>query len=641
MMRLNRFFIRPFMLALAVASCSIALAVPYAANVRNTEGTNWEFVLNEPADSVTVLRDGGNPFNIANPVPGRHMFPMEGFTTFSIEVTKSAAEGWTSITDPNNLFDDFTLPTGLGVVTDPSNLSYFGAVYVGNGQPVATKSGREMGDGMYALTADMKGVSLPTFAPVTNPNDTTQAKAPGFLVAVSNSSPWRLSFDDSGNLLIADWSDSHGGVKWASRDLTMGGLVLGGVDADGNPVPDGGGTGPGGGIYSQESDAFGRIPLHGSAGAKVYSTGTVGVDLTLWVMDEDVSATFAIPQGNSTNSIWRHDVGAATNYDALAPTLVVDSNAIPTNSDGSVNLIGAFGPGVATGMYYSERYGHWYVNQPRSNGDTSASVAIIDAALDGSEATAPELLWSSIQFTIDNGLDLVTTDVDPNTDIFRRTRDITISPDGKYLVLHKNGADVGASVGLGEGAVYLVPLDEEGIPDITVEGGLITNVLNIETLGDNGAHNSGAQVEFDAAGNLYVANSAINTTSADPLLTGQLVQVFSPGGNWKAITNSNGTFSLVPLAPPGGVAGDYNNNGVVDAADYVIWRKLLGTNTQLQNEGENVTPGMVTDEDYTTWRTNFGLVTPPGAGSSAAVPEPGAMVLAMLGLSILGGYRRR
>jgi hypothetical protein len=319
----------------------------------------------------------------------------------------------------------------------------------------------------------------------------------------------------------------------------------------------------------------------------------------------------------------------------------VNSKAIPTNTDGSVNLIGAFGPGVATGMLYSERYGHWYVNQPRANGDTSAGVAIFDAALDGSDAEAPELLWSSIQFTIDNNLDGDTTLPDPNNDIFRRVRDIAISPDGKYLVLHKNGADSGATTGIGDGAIYRLPLDEDGIPDITVEGGMITNVINIETLGDNGAHNSGAQVEFDAAGNLYVANSAINTTNPDPLLTGQLVQVFSPGGNWKAVTNSNGTFSLVPIGPPAGTAGDYNNDGVVDAADYVVWRKLLGTNTQLQNEGVGVTPGMVTDEDYATWRTNFGMVTPPGAGSSAAVPEPGALMLAMLALAILGAWRRQ
>ena len=228
------------------------------------------------------------------------------------------------------------------------------------------------------------------------------------MVAGSNSSPCGINFDDGGNLLLADWSDSNGGVKYASRDLTTGGKVLGGVDFDGNPVAETGtatiGTGPGGGIFSQESDEFGRLPLHGSAGAKVYSTGTVGVDLTLWVMDEDLDKDLAIPN-NDTNSIWRHDVGAATNYDAKAPTLVVNSLAIPTNSDGSVNLIGGFGPGVATGMLYSERFGHWYVNQPRANGDTSAGVAIIDAALDGSDADAPELLWSSIQFTIDNNLD--------------------------------------------------------------------------------------------------------------------------------------------------------------------------------------------------------------------------------------------
>jgi hypothetical protein len=616
-------------LLLAAGPTTAAFAVPYASSVRNTGGSDWEFVLNEAADAVTVLRDGGNALTLPGTV-GRHSFSMMGFNSFSIEVSKSAPAAWTSITDPNNMFDDFTLPTGIGVVTDSSNLAYFGAVYVGNAQPVPTKSGRQMGDGIYALTADMKGVSLPTFAAVSDPNDTTQAKAPGFVVAGSNSSPWRISFDDSGNLLIADWADSNGGVKYASRDLTMGGLVLGGVDANGTPVAETGttavGTGPSGGILSRESDEFGPIPMHGSVGAKVYSTGTVGQNLTIWVMDEDLDKDLAVPN-NDTNSIWRHDVGSATNYDAMAPTLVVNSLEIPTNTDGSVNLIGAFGAGVATGMLYSERFGHWYFNQPRANGDTSAGVAIIDAALDGSDADDPTLLWSSIQFTIDNNLDGdLATDppvlADPNSDVFRRVRDVAISPDGKYLVLHKNGADSGAHLGIGDGAVYLVPLDENGIPDINVENGMITNVLNITTLGDNGAHNSGAQVEFDAAGNLYVANSAINTTSTDPLLTGQLVQVFSPGGNWKAITRSDGTFSLQPLTA-GGVLGDYNGNGVVDAADYVQWRN----GGPLMNESASL--GAVDDEDYTFWRSRFGISA--AGGAQASVPEPGTLLLCLFG----------
>jgi hypothetical protein len=384
-------------------------------------------------------------------------------------------------------------------------------------------------------------------------------------------------------------------------------------------------------------DEFGRIPLHGSSGGKVYATGTVGTDLTIYVMDEDLDKDLAWPN-DDTNHIWRHDVGAQTEYDDLAPTLVVNAQAIPTNSDGSVNLIGAFGPGVATGMLYHEGFGHWYVNQPRANGDTSAGVAIIDAALDGSDAQAPDLLWSSIQFTIDAGLDGDTTLPDPNNDIFRRVREVAISPDGEYLVLHKNGADSCGGVavcGIGDGAVYLVPLDENGIPDIEVVDGKITNVINIETLGDNGAHNSGAQVEFDAAGNLYVANSAISTASADPLLTGQLVQVFSPGGNWLATTKSDGTFALVPFVPPVGLLGDFNDDGKVDAADYVIWRKNETANAALPNDD-----GLTTQAArFDLWKANFGNMTMPGGGAGA-VPEPASWTLLALGL-VLAAIRGR
>src|SRR5688500_4590692 len=159
MMRLNRSFISLCVLALSSGTCSIALAVPYAANVRNTGGTTWEFVLNEPADSVTVLRDGANPFNIATPVAGRHIFPMAGFTTFSIEVSKSAAEGWTELSQSSNLFADFERPTGLAVNTIPST-PYFGTVYVNNASTLTTATGRTMGDGVYALTADLMGVDL-------------------------------------------------------------------------------------------------------------------------------------------------------------------------------------------------------------------------------------------------------------------------------------------------------------------------------------------------------------------------------------------------------------------------------------------------------------------------------------------------
>jgi hypothetical protein len=75
-----------------------------------------------------------------------------------------------------------------------------------------------------------------------------------------------------------------------------------------------------------------------------------------------------------------------------------------------------------------------------------------------------------------------------------------------------------------------------------------------------------------------------------------------------------------PTVPPQGVPGDYNNNGIVDGADYVVWRK--GTNP-LPNEVTGVTPGSNTPEDYDAWRAKFGNTSGSGSGLSAgAVPEP-------------------
>jgi T5SS/PEP-CTERM-associated repeat protein len=68
--------------------------------------------------------------------------------------------------------------------------------------------------------------------------------------------------------------------------------------------------------------------------------------------------------------------------------------------------------------------------------------------------------------------------------------------------------------------------------------------------------------------------------------------------------------------------GDFNGDGSVDAADYVIWRKGLGT--------------IYTQDDYDDWRANFGGLA-PGAGASAGaqatktgVPEPASCILLLI-----------
>lgn len=64
------------------------------------------------------------------------------------------------------------------------------------------------------------------------------------------------------------------------------------------------------------------------------------------------------------------------------------------------------------------------------------------------------------------------------------------------------------------------------------------------------------------------------------------------------------------------LVGDYNGNGVVDAADYVVWRN----GGPLQNEGD--TPGAVTSEDYHVWRANFGRALGTGSGATIVRAPP-------------------
>jgi len=50
------------------------------------------------------------------------------------------------------------------------------------------------------------------------------------------------------------------------------------------------------------------------------------------------------------------------------------------------------------------------------------------------------------------------------------------------------------------------------------------------------------------------------------------------------------------------LADDFNSNGFVDAADYVVWRRNLGSSTSLPNDS---TAG-VGANDCAGWRINFG-----------------------------------
>ncbi|MEX0641385.1 MAG: hypothetical protein WD468_01725 [Pirellulales bacterium] len=79
-----------------------------------------------------------------------------------------------------------------------------------------------------------------------------------------------------------------------------------------------------------------------------------------------------------------------------------------------------------------------------------------------------------------------------------------------------------------------------------------------------------------------------------------------------------------------GTSGDYNNDGNVDAADYIIWRKTDGSQA-----------------GYDLWRTNYGASSGHASGSEvlgqtlAQVPEPSTCMVAVFLAALLLDRKRR
>jgi hypothetical protein len=81
------------------------------------------------------------------------------------------------------------------------------------------------------------------------------------------------------------------------------------------------------------------------------------------------------------------------------------------------------------------------------------------------------------------------------------------------------------------------------------------------------------------------------------------------------LVNDNGVPSVAEwvraLAPSPGIPGDFNNDNAVDASDYVVLKKGLGST---YDQG-----------DYVDWQRNYGR-----SAAGGAAPEPGIAVLCVL-----------
>jgi endonuclease I len=162
--------------------------------------------------------------------------------------------------------------------------------------------------------------------------------------------------------------------------------------------------------------------------------------------------------------------------------------------------------------------------------------------------------------------------------------------------------------------------------------------------GNPGAFSTNVTPLSIAAGLGHTFAAMINTATTGTFSGTYLLSLSDE--NLTGAQNKSIFLTLSGQIAPAVLAGDYDNNGVVDAADYVTWRKSLAAGTSLPHN-ETATVGVTDQQDYDVWRQNFGA-TGSGSGSSlnstaGSVPEPAStalLVIALTGMHLVSMRRR-
>jgi FG-GAP repeat len=232
---------------------------------------------------------------------------------------------------------------------------------------------------------------------------------------------------------------------------------------------------------------------------------------------------------------------------------------------------------------------------------------------------------------------------------------------GASVSIDGNMAIVGApNTGSGKGAAYLFDVATGNLLQTWSAASISALVkdfgCSVSLSGDYaivGADKTNGPPNLEGAAfvfNIHTGDRVSDMTAADPLVNGRFGRSVSISGGTAIVGAANdpadalGAGAAYVNSP---LPGDYNLNGIVDAADYTIWRDTLGSTSDLRANGDNAgaSLGKIDQADYSFWISHFGQHSGSGAASSA-VPEPStyfSAVIAFIGVANpwLFGHRRK
>jgi hypothetical protein len=580
---LHRFLILSLVGGAAAGSVIPALATPYASNVTKT-GTTVNFILNEPSGTLKYSINGGAPVALDGTTKGAKTFNLGSPSdTFSIIAEKTDSTGYTiptgatiPTTDSGSL-NAATPAGGLNLISnDADKFSWYGA-------PRGVGVSNNPNSPNFGTTYISQGNATGTLAPPGGPGarattdglyavhaDQTDAYGYGDTAQNPNAQDGFPSFSTaSSNSPYRIHVSATGEVYVADFADVNSNVFVVNPDLSASKILLTGIAGTTGSA-NPDGTSLAADMNHGSV-VSVAVTGSLATnDLVIYTLDEDL--TSAHVTGNLTDSttdkfsVWKYQINGGPLTWSTMPTKVADHLSPPNG-----NTFTDMDRGPDGKIYLSVNPNGANPSPTRLVVTDPAGTKIFDSL------TASQALGNA-------------------TDIIANLNQIAVSPDQKWLAGMLNFSDV-----------LVLPL-VNGIPDLAHR--LVVDAGNI---------NSGRDITFDAADNIHLVSSGQ-----------QLYRVLSPGGHTITTLTWNGTSYSFDLQNVVGIPGDFDNNGAVNAGDYVAWRKGLGTT--------------FTPADYDVWRSHFGQ--PPGSGAafgaSAAVPEPAtAMMLLIAGLLTAHSRRAR
>ena len=188
-----------------------------------------------------------------------------------------------------------------------------------------------------------------------------------------------------------------------------------------------------------------------------------------------------------------------------------------------------------------------------------------------------------------------------------------------------------------QGANYLLDLSVSNVAPVVAALGTDELDYTLNLVGGFGGLLSAASGTDDALGSANLHQIALDTST--PGVKSGTIQVTSSSAG---VANGSLSFNVAFEVLAAALAGDYNNDGTIDAADYSTWRDAF------QSEGATLlndpTPGSVDETDYAYWRDHFGETLSNGgtALNPASVPEPSTLIMfAIVPLCFVLGPRRR